>query len=42
VVASGNLEVLLERVIPGAECEVEVAFIEVENSWNDLSFGKTQ
>ena len=25
VVASGNLEVLLERVLPGAECEVTVA-----------------
>ena len=25
VVASGNLEVLLERVIPGAECEVDIA-----------------
>src|ERR1700678_2847168 len=24
VVASGNLEVLLERVIPGAECEVAI------------------
>jgi len=25
VVASGNLEVLLERVLPGAECEIEIA-----------------
>jgi malonate decarboxylase delta subunit len=25
VVASGNLEVLLERVLPGAACEVEIA-----------------
>jgi malonate decarboxylase delta subunit len=25
VVASGNLEVLLERVLPGAECEVGIA-----------------
>ncbi len=25
VVASGNLEVLLERVLPGADCEVEIA-----------------
>ena len=25
VVASGDLEVLLERVLPGAACEVEVA-----------------
>jgi malonate decarboxylase delta subunit len=25
VVASGNLEVLLERVLPGAECEVDIA-----------------
>jgi malonate decarboxylase delta subunit len=25
VVASGNLEVLLERVIAGAECEVDIA-----------------
>jgi malonate decarboxylase delta subunit len=25
VVASGNLEVLLERVLPGADCEVDVA-----------------
>ena len=24
VVASGNLEVLLERVLPGAECEVDI------------------
>jgi malonate decarboxylase delta subunit len=24
VVASGNLEVLLERVVPGAECEVDI------------------
>ncbi len=24
VVASGNLEVLLERVLPGRECEVEI------------------
>jgi malonate decarboxylase delta subunit len=25
VVASGNLEVLLERVLPGAECEIDIA-----------------
>ena len=25
VVASGNLEVLLERVLPGAECEIQIA-----------------
>ena len=25
VVASGNLEVLLERVLPGKECEVKIA-----------------
>ena len=25
VVASGNLEVLLERVLPGAACEVQIA-----------------
>jgi malonate decarboxylase delta subunit len=25
VVASGNLEVLLERVLPGADCEIEIA-----------------
>jgi malonate decarboxylase delta subunit len=25
VVASGNLEVLLERVLPGSECEVDIA-----------------
>jgi len=25
VVASGNLEVLLERVLPGANCEIEIA-----------------
>jgi len=25
VVASGNLEVLLERVLPAAECEIEIA-----------------
>jgi malonate decarboxylase delta subunit len=25
VVASGNLEVLLERVLPGAACEVDIA-----------------
>jgi malonate decarboxylase delta subunit len=25
VVASGNLEVLLERVLPGAQCEVAIA-----------------
>ena len=25
VVASGNLEVLLERVLPGADCKIEIA-----------------
>src|ERR1700756_5033535 len=25
VVASGNLEILLERVLPGTDCEVEIA-----------------
>ena len=25
VVASGNLEVLLERVLPGQQCEIEIA-----------------
>ena len=25
VVASGNLEVLLERLLPGANCEIEIA-----------------
>jgi malonate decarboxylase delta subunit len=25
VVASGNLEVLLERVLPGTDCEIEIA-----------------
>jgi malonate decarboxylase delta subunit len=35
VVASGNLEVLLERVLPGAECEVNIAtpIIGYDETW---------
>jgi malonate decarboxylase delta subunit len=35
VVASGNLEVLLERVLPGAACELEIAtpLVGYEETW---------
>jgi len=36
VVASGNLEVLVERVLPGAECQVEIrtAAVGFGDVWN--------